>query len=221
MDNNIESSFDAIPFYQKHPYMKPFIGERFDSELHKKLLIVGESHYLQATSTVHLNIDDWYAGNCDVSDEEKEWCNTRNSRKYGYGKIFQQLIEGDLREHFGADFNDVASFNYFLRPSNKGKTFKKICNIKDRSASAENFYKVVEILKPDLIVFASKFVFDCIAWKNDYPNVYHEKFEEYAKRKNIEIVMTCHPSNGWWHRFYGEKTSSQIFVDFLRKYWLK
>ena len=91
MDNNIESSFDAIPFYQKHPYMKPFIGERFDSELHKKLLIVGESHYLPATSTVHLNIDDWYAGNCDVSDEEKEWCNTRNSRKYGYGKIFQQL----------------------------------------------------------------------------------------------------------------------------------
>ena len=224
MNELIENGFDEISFYQTHPYMKPYVGERYESVSHKKLLIIGESHYLPDSSTVHLNIDEWYKGICNLTEEEKEWCNTEHSRLYGYGKQFQQTIERDLRECFHSDFKDVASFNYFLRPSNKGRSFKRICNIKDRLESAKNFKKLIEVLKPDLIAFASLFVFDCVAWKNDFPLVNNgENFEDFAKRKHIEYVKMNHPARGWWRRrVRGEdKTSQQLFIDFLKEKWIR
>lgn len=217
----MEQAFDKIPFYQKHPYMKPFVGERYESPKHNKLVIIGESHYLPANSTIHLDIDKWYKGECSPTDEEKEWCHTRNARLYGYGNFFQQPIEKDLKERFAADFGDVASFNYFLRPANKGRSFKKLCTKTDRSFAAKNLKQVLDILEPNLIVFASFFVFDCAAWKDDFPPENGEKFEEYARRRNIKFKITNHPSRGWWHKpFHKEgKTSQQIFIDFLQQNW--
>jgi hypothetical protein len=222
MNTTFDAAFDTIPFYQKYPYMKPFVGDRYESESHNKLLIVGESHYLPASSTVHLNIDNWYEGNLNLTELETKCCNTRLSRLNKFGKCFEYPIEKDLSTHFKADFNDVASLNYFLRPSNQGRSFKQICNIKDRINSAKNFNQIVQILKPDLIVFASRFVYDCVAWKDDYRLACNEKFEDVAKRMNVKSIWTKHPSRGGWHKpVIGGKKSNQIFVEFLEENWMK
>lgn len=52
-----------IEFYQKHPMLCPFIGKEFDT--HKKIMLIGESHYLPKQSTCFLtkgmdSIAKWY-----------------------------------------------------------------------------------------------------------------------------------------------------------------
>jgi hypothetical protein len=39
----------AIPHYQKHPQMRPFVGKKFGNK--KKLLIIAESHFLDDCTT--------------------------------------------------------------------------------------------------------------------------------------------------------------------------
>jgi hypothetical protein len=71
-------------------------------------------------------------------------------------------------------------------------------------------------------VFASRFVYDCVAWKDDYYQACKEKFEDVAKRMNIKSVWTKHPSRGGWHKpVIGGKKSNQIFVEFLEENWMK
>lgn len=223
MNNSYEQAFNQIEFYQKHSYMKPFVGDRYESPSHKKLVIIGESHYLPAHSMVHLNIDKWYDGTCELTDKEQDWCNTKNSRIYGYGKQFQQVIEKDLKEQFNADFNDVASFNYFLRPSSMGKSIKKICTRIDRTYAAKNLKQVLEIMKPDIVVFASDYAYDCAAWKDDFP-VANDKdtFEKFAQRLNFIPVKANHPARGWWKRLVRgeEEISQEIFIKALKENWI-
>lgn len=218
-NTSYDKTFLSIPFYDSHRYMLPFVGDNYVSTKHRKLLLVGESHYLPENSTIHHDIDAWYAGTIDIKEKEQDWCNTRNSRQYGYGE-FEKIIVGDLLKFFPSGFNEIASYNYFLRPANQTETFKKICTKVDREIAVKNFHNVLDILSPDLIIFASLYVFDLAEWK-DYPEFLGEGLWDYTKRKGIEYIAVNHPSHGGWGKLVrGNKTSSEMFVEFLKDKWI-
>lgn len=54
--------------------MKPWVGSNYVSDKHKKLLVLGESHYLPKGSIKSHDVDAWYSGSEDsLDDKEKEW----------------------------------------------------------------------------------------------------------------------------------------------------
>lgn len=219
-----DSQFRKIPFYESHQYMLPFVGINYESLKHKKLLLVGESHYVRENTKVHLDVDAWYNGSAVLEEEDCDYCNTRNARLFGYGN-FIEPIENDLEKIFPSGINEIASYNYFLRPANKGKSFREICTKKDREFAVRNFHNILEILSPDLIVFAGVFAFDSAEWK-DYPIYFGEYLWDYTKRKKIEYLPCNHPSRGEWTQpirrgGMAGRNNSQVFLEFLQKNWMK
>ena len=53
LNTKYDSLLLSLPFYATHSYTLPFVGDDYDSPKHKKLLLIGESHYMPAGSTVH------------------------------------------------------------------------------------------------------------------------------------------------------------------------
>ena len=45
---------------RRFPCMHPWIGSRYQDKRHKRLLVIGESHYLPPDSTIHHDPDRWY-----------------------------------------------------------------------------------------------------------------------------------------------------------------
>ena len=62
----------ALPEHlRRYPCMQPWIGSRYRDERHKRLLVVGESHFLPPDSTIHHDPARWYrSSQTDLSSEE-------------------------------------------------------------------------------------------------------------------------------------------------------
>ena len=48
-----------LDIYNRYPQLLPLIGEQFTA-FHKRVLFVGESHYLPNTSSIHNDAASWY-----------------------------------------------------------------------------------------------------------------------------------------------------------------
>ena len=71
--------FDVKDFQSRFPEMKPFIGTDYERTKEKgcALLVIGESHYLPDSSTIHKDGNAWYATNDSLlTQTEKDWINT-------------------------------------------------------------------------------------------------------------------------------------------------
>ena len=82
--DDVEPDYSEIEYhygnshYEKYPMMKPWVGSNYLSDKHKKLLVLGESHYLPKESIKSHDVDAWYSGSEDSLDaEEKRWIRTR------------------------------------------------------------------------------------------------------------------------------------------------
>ena len=62
----------ALPEHlRRYPCMQPWIGNRYRDKRHKRLLVVGESHYLPPDSTIHHDPARWYrSSQSDLNPEE-------------------------------------------------------------------------------------------------------------------------------------------------------
>ena len=227
-----DAKFQSIPFYKTHPYMMPFVGCNYESSEHKKLLLVGESHYMPKESVVHHDENLWYDGNPDLSGEEKRWCDTRGARYCKSGQ-FGKNIDRAIREAFPIEdenaFVEIASYNYFLRPADDRQSFESICTERDCDEAVRVFYAILEILKPDFIIFTSRFVFNHAEY--DFNKNFNYDLWDYTEKHHMNYVFTEHPSCSWWNRvakvktgssndYFHGLTSRQFFVEYLRKKWL-
>lgn len=227
-----DAKFQSIPFYKTHPYMMPFVGCNYESSEHKKLLLVGESHYMPKESVVHHDENLWYDGNPDLSGEEKRWCDTRGARYCKSGQ-FGKNIDRAIREAFLIEnenaFVEIASYNYFLRPADDRQSFESICTERDCDEAVRVFYAILEILKPNFIIFTSRFVFNHAEY--DFNKNFNYDLWDYTEKHHMNYVFTEHPSCSWWNRvakvktgssndYFHGLTSRQFFVEYLRKNWL-
>ena len=157
-------SLSTLSFYKSHPYMLPFVGDDYESPKHKKLLLIGKSHYMPEGSIVHHDANSWY-GNPVLMGDEQDWCITRGTRegKSGhFGKDINRCLNL-VQPSGGNGWHQVAFLNYFLRSADDCQSISDLWNSYggkdvDCEQSIRNFIKVLDILKPDLFVFLSSTV---------------------------------------------------------------
>ena len=197
-----------IEHYKRFPVMLPFIGKNYISNNHKRLLVVAESYYFDKKATDHLDAEKWYSMtekdikdqnlldwiNCErlLREVRKKW-NPRSGHKI-YIEINNGLVLAGVKSATKKKYEEIeeiAFTNFFLRPAMDGKTFftngyKKTI---DDEKGLKVFGNVISILKPDIILFVSKRIYD----------TYGTKLKELFPNENINYV--CHPAcYRWWNR---------------------
>lgn len=228
--DSYENLFAELKHYKKYPKMLPWVGKNYNSQQHKKLLVVGESHYFPTDSINNMDAEKWYGNtNVELNADELSWIFTRNLVEYAtecnfknrgfstYQRIHQALHEAGLISNVMCGnnqflFNEISYMNYFQRPACKGQSIKDILHKLDLEIAYENFTSVIEIIKPDLIIFASKFSIDSA-----------EKYELWKLTNSMGTYYTYvnHPSTAWWNKparksFFKGRTSREHFCDFLK-----
>ena len=229
-------SFLSFPFYKSHPYMFPFVGDDYESSKHKKLLLIGESHYLPEGSTVHHDAVKWYNGEPVLTEKEVDWCDTCGTRNSGhFGPEINRCL--NLVLPLGGDgWNQVAFLNYFLRPADyqEGENDKGISKLwknyggqdLDREFAIKNLIRVLEIIEPELFVFLSSNACTC-AENVDFKKYFGGELWDWTEKRGIEYCYTAHPSCSWWNRPMPENyakagglTSREFFCKWLKEKWV-
>lgn len=217
-----DKQVDSISHYKKYPNLKPLIGSNY-TNAKIKLLVVGESHYLDVESTYHHDPEDWYEG-IDISDKKDiGWMKTRSiiingiksnwkSRsKAIYRNIEKALFESELFEKKpDSVFSEISFMNFFQRPAEiTGKSIK--VSEEDLIVSKSVFIDVVNIIKPDVVVFTSSLA---------YKTAKKGGALDLLRDSNIAFTRTPHPGMPWWNRVskaYNNKTGRLHFIDFINE----
>lgn len=204
VDTKYDKDLLKITHYKAYPQMMPFIGEKYDE---KKLLVIGESHYLPECSE---KSSDWYRHDWNYLDEEeKGWINTseliRNT-KYNKAHTIYKNIDLAFKEVFNVkdeSWHYMAFMNFFQRPAEKtGKSIK--VTSEDRDIANDTLKEVVNVLKPDTVIFVSSKAY------RTYNNCCDK----------VNVFSGVHPACRWWNtkmRKYGQKTGKEFFVDIVSK----
>ncbi|SHK79600.1 hypothetical protein [Fibrobacter sp. UWEL] len=232
-----DPQFKKRPFYTKHPYMQPFVGENYDSPNHKKLLLVGESHYMPEHSTVHHHVNEWYHGAPVLSIEEQRYCDTAGTRAYKSGR-FGEVVEKHLQSVLPVDGNaweETASINYYMRPADYLENIQKLWKKSsegdkqtDKEFAIENLLFVMDVLKPDLMIFLSKQ--SCVDAETTYKKLFGTELWDWTSSRGIEYIYTYHPSCPCWHskmKYWKAKDANEnslvakdFFDSWLRDNWI-
>ena len=179
-----------IDFYKNsetHRLMLPYIGSEYEKY---KVLIVGESHYLGEDNDRE-KVKDFKKWLTDKNEIKlikpkyintrwvvKEHCNNKNKQPF-FSMIKKEIINV---ENF---WNKVSFMNFFIVPSINGS--REIEALKDmKEKSLENFENVLDVIKPNYILFLSKKSY-CIFEKSN---------SKYLKN----TFGFGHPSSPWWSR---------------------
>ena len=204
-----------LAHYQNYPQMLPFIGEDYDKQ-NKRLLIISESHYLSEDST--LDVSKWYEMNeKNLSIDEKEYTNSRDLLYKYYTKqtsIYKPVADAILEIGFkpvdtSNMFKYVAWYNFFQRPAEVTGNSIQLTEL-DRKKADETFAHIFEVINPTHIIFISK-----IAW--DSADILRHQFKD----KPVVFDFTSHPNTSWWNREakkYSNMTGKERFQDFLKKH---
>jgi len=225
-------SLSSLPFYKSHPYMLPFVGDEYESPKHKKLLLIGESHYMPEGSAVHHDVNSWY-GNPVLTSDEQDWCNTRGTREWKSGR-FGKEIDRCLKQvcpDVESGWQQVASYNYFLRPADDRQSIEDLWMAHggeslDREQAIRNLISVLEILRPNLVVFLSSKVCKC-AETDDYPKYFRGNLWDWTLARGIDYCYTMHPSSVHWNKPMPAKyakasglTAYEFFCKWLKEKWV-
>ena len=209
----------ALPEHlQRFPCMRPWIGSRYRDRLHKRLLVIGESHYLPDQSSIHRDPTRWYRSSQeDLSEEEVRWANTAGNitgRWFRGHTIYREIRNAIARilQEGGVtpdDFplNHVAYCNYFLRPA--PVTGGSMAGNEDRQdvAVAEQLLRWFILRhRPQLVILTSRFA--------------GRYAEDIVRGYGIPCLSTPHPGSRWWNteaRSYGNLTGRDLFHRFLKE----
>lgn len=221
--HSISFGKEVIPkgVFNRFRELEPAIGKNYGMNNLNKLLVVAESNYFEddlETRSVFKDAEKWYFDeNCLLIPDEKK---KDVSSWIGEGpRIFNNIFKSMkivLNEANIAYDNyllEEFSFykNYFLRPASRKGTelsFKKDCKPIDRKIAGIALCGIIDIIKPDILIFTSKYA--------------GEEFTKYCKNENLvfentKIHSVNHPSRAWNDK---NGLGKQKFERLLREYWL-
>lgn len=225
-----ENNEEEIGEYNRYPQMLPWVGKEYDNKNHKRILLVGESHYLpDCADEAFRTKEGWYYQEPGELDEESvSWTNTREVVGLGpkiwtkghtlyreINKVIGNLEKQDYRcENM---FKHVGYYNYFLRPAYpKGCSFKDVYEEQDLNIAYEAFCCILEIIEPEFVYFFSKFAWDSLLKRKS-------NFE------GIKMDFSPHPACPWWNRknynleSYEElmtgKEKFSTFLEYNKIFW--
>jgi hypothetical protein len=221
--NKIGKELIKDGIFVRFPELIPAVGEpNYWNGEHSKLLLVGESNYFKddlESKSVFIDAEKWYHGkNCPLIPEEKKkdvsnWVG--NSR---HNKIFKSmktiLDEVGIKNYKSDLLQEAAYYNYFLRPASVTKGnygFEKNCEPIDCEVSYSALCGIIEEIKPNIVIFVSKYS--------------HDKFMDFnGKEKNrfenvvIDFVNHFSSPRTWEHE---NGNGRQKFEKLLREHWVK
>ena len=206
-----------------------------ESELHHKLMIVGESNYLDNNvDSVFKDPEAWYQGEASII-KQFLYDQKKKVSTWKYYRTFSKLckvMNEVANTHCNSVYEEAAFYNYFLRPATvrgTDKSFKKDCEQLDRDVAGTALCGVIDILKPDIVIFASKYAYnefrnyikckigtcDCKYTVSDFKNYF-----ELTGEVNVRIEFVYHPSSRF-QKWDKNENSKQKFERLLREYWIK
>lgn len=200
--------------FNRFEKLEPALLDNYWSDKHRKLMIVAESNYFRNdVDSVFKDPNAWYQGDASIikqflKDQEKKVSNWK------YYKTFSKLckVMNEVANiHCKSVYEEAIFYNYFLRPATVKETnrsFEKDCTQLDRDVAGIALCGVLDILKPDIVIFASKYA--------------HEEFVKYTKsvsyNTNIQIDFIIHPVVRNW---YENEAGGPKFEKLLKDYWIK
>lgn len=190
---------DKIEHFRRFPVMKPFVGKNYASREEKRIMLIGESHYLPEGSVASIDAEKWYKPNqLDLKQAEFDWINTRrilSSEWSADGHMIFRELEKRMSAFYDTSLSramtNVVFMNGFQRPApEKGTSIRRFSREIDYEVSARTIEAVIDIVKPNLILFVSKFSWDKLG----------RRLSINAKDRKLEF--TCHPGTGgrYWHK---------------------
>ena len=207
----------ALPDHlRRFPCMQPWIGSRYRDPRHKRLLVIGESHYLPPGSIIHHASDRWYRSlQADLSEEEVRWASTignitgRWTRAHRIYRAIQDEIARILKENGvtpdAFPLNHIAYCNYFLRPAPvAGGSMEGSVRQQDLDVAQEVLRCFILRHHPELVIVTSRFA----------GRFAENVLQEYG----IPCISTPHPGSRWWNmptRSYGNVRGRDLFASFL------
>lgn len=158
-----DERFAHIDHYRIFPEMLPWVGVNYALSF-KKLLVVGESHYLPTGRTVHHDSEGWYRRSNELQLDELRGIKTRGTIGNGIGinpskswKIKSKTIYRNVERALlnstmfnvapQTAFTEVAFMNYFQRPGHTSGDSIHV-NQLDKEVSVVVFSEVVRIIQP-------------------------------------------------------------------------
>ena len=208
-----------LDIYDRYPTMKPYVGRHFHAPGKPSILLVGESHYLPHGSSQHATPKRWYSGSsATLSEEEILWISTKRiiteSREDGfrnkahsiYRKAFTVINAcGPAYSDYARVADDVAFYNFFLRPGQTGDSVAP--TDEDCQVAFEAFVSHYKRLKPSAVVFLSSLAFNCFDGSPASSCV------------TVDMIRTPHPCCRWWNRpakSYDNRSGQQVLGDFVK-----
>lgn len=243
--NSFEEQLIQVPHYKKYPQMMPWVGSQYGKE-HKKILIIGESHYLPEGSTIQKNPELWYNSTINdlglsPVDEESEvdytetagivstgmnnW-NDGGHRFYRY--IHHAMRDSGITLDSGPNdnlFRYFAFYNFFQRPAEISGGSLKRTNLDDK-VSYEVFEDLIRILDPDAIFVVSIKAWDALMNKYWETSELLENNRLLIKTKSKKIISGFAPHTAcyrfWYNpypRYENSFSGKEELMDFLNKYF--
>jgi len=244
--NKFENQLSQISHYKNYPQMMPWVGSQYGVN-QKKILIIGESHYLPKGSTIQKIPEYWYnstikdLGFSPVEEEsEVDYTETAEIVSCGMnnwndgGHRFYKFIHNSMREagiNLDSGPNDnlfryVAFYNFFQRPAEVSGGSLKRSDLDDKVAY-EVFEENIKILDPDAIFVVSVKVWDALMnqyWETS-ELLENNRILIQTKGKKIVSGYAPHPAcYRFWYKSYPRYKNSfsgkEEFMDFLNKYFI-
>lgn len=195
-----DDRLSTIAHYSRYPEMMVAVGDLYQNAP-LRILVLGESHYVdQAEASNHPDL--WYEGRniaCVTTIPyiytRKVFDNAINGRKKSKSKaIFHSLgnalgASGIVGTSLCSPLQSIAYMNYFQRPAEEnGKSLR--VHPRDVIEATSVVSDVVSILKPQMVVFASR-----LAWKHAKAGLAHQ-----LQQAGIHTLDVPHPATSWWNR---------------------
>lgn len=184
------------------------------SNFHNKLMIVMESNYFKGDeNSVYRDPEAWYKGtdtqHLIPSDKERLVINNKSGYT-PFNRLCNSMNAVSCGFQCETVYEKAILYNYFLRPATEGSTFKSVCKEIDRIVAGIALCGILEIDKPDIVIFASKYAYD--------------EFTKYKRSvgydtKNVIMDFVYHPS-AKFYKWDTNPNSKQKFEKLLKEYWL-
>ena len=203
------------------------------SDLHRKLMIVGESNYLDnIVDSVFKDPEAWYQGEASII-KQFLYDQKKKVSTWKYYRTFSKLckvMNEVANTHCKSVYEEAAFYNYFLRPATvrgTDKSFKKDCGQLDRDVAGTALCGVIDILVPNIVIFASKYAYDeykDYVKHSDNTNIRFVNEDKYLElvehNTKARIDFVNHPAARGDNNWYKSENSKQKFERLLKEYWL-
>ena len=212
-------------FERLWPLIPVASAKYYDTSLHKKLLLVAESNYMDEHEynnrdyCVCSNPQDYFQGDFDIDKLVPEDKIIPFSNDIGY-KTFNLVFDINckvLNENFASYkidpwLGEAAFYNYCLRPAvNKNGKKEPPRSFLDKQVEYAAFSGILEILKTDIVVFISSLAkkeleWSCVNFGNG----------ALPKAESTHYEFLYHPAR-WNNIFKGQK---EKYESILRNHWI-